>query len=175
MEEVDAIFTLEDPLGVSSLQFDRDSSTYSSRHAGSRVDTALPTLRVRSDLMVATSDTMAGDYGFLPGFGTAEEDDRFLEDVDFEFDANGEMREITTPQIPAAARNMDSMTGGRTGSIGPSRMGRAWSVQSAGRGSRMNSEEAAAQVLREHEEGRDGSYNKSHAVNSTFRRHILGY
>lgn len=162
MDEDGARFTLGDSLGVSSLNLDRASSVYSLGHIDSRADSSPAALR--PDLIIATSETMAGDYGFLPGPSSAD-NDRFFDDVDFEFDADGEMKELT-PKIPMPLR--DPMVGIRADSTGLSGMRRAGGVQGIGRGSRMNSEEAAAQVLREHEEGRDGSYSRSHAVISCF-------
>lgn len=154
MDETGALFTLGDSLEASSTNFDRDISVQpSGRGAGSVLGTP------RLDIMIATSDTMADDFGFVPGPGPVDEDDRLLDDVDFEFDADGEMRELPMP-----FSDRDSMAGGRVSSIGPSRRRRAGSVRSIGRGSRMGSEEAAVQVLREHEEGRDGSYSRGLTV-----------
>lgn len=166
MDEDGALLNLEDDFGISSIGFDRDGSVRSSARISSR-GSILSTPQL--DLMIATSDTAAGDYEFIPGPGLEDEDDRFLEDVGFEFDADGEMRELPMPPS-----EIDSMTGGRIASIGPSRRRRAGSVQSIGRGSRMGSEEAAAQVLREHEDGRDGSYSRGLGVICSFPVNFLG-
>lgn len=155
------VFNLGDSIGISSMSFDMDNSVQHFSNVVSRVGSALGTPRV-VDPMIATSDTMVGDYGFIPGPGLADEGDRFLDDIDFEFDADGEMRDLPMPPSEG-----DSMVGGRVASVGLSRRRRAGSVQSIGRGSRMGSEEAAAQVLREHEEGRDRSYGAGLTVIST--------
>lgn len=167
MDEDGALLNLEDDFGISSIGFDRDSSVQNSAHRSSRVGSILGTPQL--DLMIATSDTAAGDYEFIPGPGIEDEDDKFLEDVGFEFDADGEMRELPMPPS-----EIDSMTGGKIASIGPSRRRRAGSVQSIGRGGRMGSEEAAAQVLREHEDGRDGSYGRGLGVICSFHVNFLG-
>lgn len=156
------LFNFEGSLGISSMSFDRDSSVQNSARVASRVGSVLGTPQL--DLMIATSDTGAGDYEFVPGPGLADEDDRLLDDVGFEFDADGEMREL-----PISSER-DSMAGGKVASMGPSRKKRAGSI---GRGSRMGSEEAAAQVLREHEEGRDGSYGRGFGVTYSFRMYLL--
>lgn len=163
MDEAGALLNLEEDFGISSISFDRDSSVQNSARMSSRVGSILGTPQL--DLMIATSDTAAGDYEFIPGPGLEDEDDRFLEDVGFEFDADGQMRELPMPPS-----EIDSMAGGKIASIGPSRRGRAGSVQSIGRGSRMGSEEAAAQVLREHEDGRGG---RGFGVVYSFRVHLL--
>lgn len=160
MDEDGALFELEDSLGISSMGFDRDGSEKHSAHVASRIGSVLGTPRI--DLMIATSDTVAGDYGFIPGPGSVGAYDRFLDDVDFEFDADGEMRELPMPPS-----ERDSMVGGRV-SIGLSKR-----MRGSGRGSRMGSEEAAAQVLREHEEGRDGSYGGGLGVIYSFHMYFL--
>lgn len=156
------VFNLEDSFGISSMSFDRDSFVQDSACVGSRVGSILGTPQL--DLLIATSDTGVGDYEFVPGPGLADEDDRLLDDVGFEFDADGEMRELPIPS------ERDSMAGGKVASIGLSRKRRAGSI---GRGSRMGSEEAAAQVLREHEEGRDGSYGRGLGVTYSFYMYLL--
>lgn len=152
MDEDGALFDLEDSLGISSMGFDRDDPEKNSARVASRIGSGFGT---PFDLMIATSDTVAGDYGFIPG-PLSDRNDRFLDDVDFEFDADGEMRELPMPPS-----ERDSMAGGRASIDSSRRIG-------AGRGSRMGSEEAAAQVLREHEEGRDGSYGGGLGVISAF-------
>lgn len=160
----DFLFNIEGSLGISSMNFDRDGSVQNSARAVSRVGSVLGTPQL--DLMIPTSDTGAGDYEFVPGPGLADEDDRFLDDVGFEFDADGEMRELPIPS------ERDSMAGGKVASIGPSRKRRAGSI---GRGSRLGSEEAAAQVLREHEEGRDGSYGRGLGVTYSLHTYLLNF
>lgn len=161
MDEDGALFDLEDSLGISSMGFDRDGSEQHSARVASRIGSGLRSPHL--DLMIATSDTVAGDYGFILGPGS-EANDRFFDDVDFEFDADGEMRDLPMPPS-----ERDSIAGGGA-SVGPSRKIGAGSI---GRGSRMGSEEAAAQVLREHEEGRDGSYGGGLGVISSFHMYFL--
>lgn len=157
MDENGALFDLEDSLGISSMGFDRDDPEQNSARVASRIGSVFGT---PFDLMIATSDTVAGDYGFIPRL-LSDCNDRFLDDVDFEFDADGEMRELPVPP-----NERDSMAGGRASIDLSRRIG-------AGRGSRMGSEEAAAQVLREHEEGRDWSYGGGLGVISAFYMYFL--
>lgn len=164
------LFTLDDSLGLSSLSFDRASSIFSEGHIGSRVGSAPGS--PGPNFMIPTSDTMAGDYGFMlePPAGVGEAEDRFLDDVDFEFDANGEMREL---ELPLPPRDRDSLASGRAGSAGLSRMRRAGSMQSIGQGSRLNSEDLAEQVLLEHQKGRGDGLGRSREVTSYSHKKIL--
>ncbi|KAL7271663.1 R8 protein [Rhizina undulata] len=107
-------------------------------------------------IAIPTSDTGAGDYGFLPGL---EEEPRLLEDVDFEFDENGEMREISPhlPKLPP--RGVREPGSERFGSVDVGRGQRPGSVVRSGTG--LNSEDLAEQVRREHEEGMGDSAGRS--------------